>query len=121
VKCGTGKFMHVPNEEDHSQNLLVTLNISVLFSFLTLSDLSANYAGWCADVCCDYNTEETCYNPPSCALVGIKYSNLCPWCASSNSFPLTTCICLYKYHRLLMEAALVQQVKRGAAQVNYLC
>ncbi|KAL3775862.1 hypothetical protein ACHAW5_010156 [Stephanodiscus triporus] len=33
------------------------------------TDLSANYAGWCADVCCDYNTEETCYNPPSCALI----------------------------------------------------
>ena len=68
----------------------------------------------------DYNTEETCYNLPSCALVGIKYSNLCPWCASSNSFPLTTCICLYKHHRLPMEAALVQQVKNGAAQVSYL-
>ena len=37
----------------------------------------------------------------------------------SNSFPLTTCTRLSKYPRLLMEAALVQQAKRGAVQVSF--
>ena len=28
----------------------------------SLSDLDNNYAGWCTDVCCDWKTEEICYN-----------------------------------------------------------
>jgi len=31
------------------------------------ADLEMNITGWCTDICCNSNTEEQCYDPPSCA------------------------------------------------------
>ena len=91
--------------------------LSILLSFLARSDLEMNITGWCTDICCNSDTEEQCYDPPSCAPVGMTRIFLFD-IHLSNSFHLTTGILLCKYLRLLMEAALVQQAKRSAVQVS---
>jgi hypothetical protein len=118
VRCEAGKIVRLRVHEEN-KSLFATLTITLIFLFiLARSDLEMNITGWCTDICCNSNTEEQCYNPPSCAPVGISHTFLFNM-HSSNSFPLTTCTRLSKYPRLLMEAALVQQAKRGAVQVSF--
>ena len=51
------------NAED--QEPVSTLNNCALLISLH-SDLAFNYPSWCAGVCCNKNTEETCYNYTRC-------------------------------------------------------
>ncbi len=86
MKCDASKFVRLRFHKEN-KSMLVTLTIPlIILSFLALSDLEMNITGWCADVCCNSNTEERCYDPPSCALVGITHTFLFDM-HSSNSFP----------------------------------
>ena len=49
----------------HTQDQVPTLN-NCAFQFSLHSDLAFNCIGWCVDVCCNNNTEETCYNYTGC-------------------------------------------------------
>ena len=79
-----------------------------------------NYPGWCADVCCDFNTEEQCYDPPSCALVGIHYAFVARCVLVNLISPHLLHSIWYVPRRFHLEAALARKVRRNAVQVSLL-
>ena len=61
VKCGQGKILlfFVVLQ----MKIVDFISFILYLSFLLLvSDLDNGYPGWCADVCCDHKTEETCFD-----------------------------------------------------------
>ena len=59
VKCGQSKILQVIV----LQRKLNFISLILMFHFAyLLSDLDNSYPGWCTEICCDQQTEETCYD-----------------------------------------------------------